>query len=85
MVWAIASREDADTVRQWVDAFDIHVPVLLDPDGAVADQYTQTMAFPTAAYPQEWVIGTDGTIEYYANEFEYEALEEVIVRELDGG
>jgi len=40
------------------------------------------MAFPTGAYPQEWVVGTDGVIEYYANEYEYEALVSVIEQEL---
>ena len=81
-MWAIATREDAETVRAWADAFDITLPILLDGDGSVTAQYAQTMAFPTAVYPQEWVIGTDGIIEYYANEFEYEALEEVVDGEL---
>lgn len=40
------------------------------------------MAFPTAAYPQEWLIGTDGVIAYYANEYEYGALTTAIEGEL---
>lgn len=85
MVWAVATREDEDTVRRWAEAYDITLPVLLDTDGSVTALYEQTMAFPTGAYPQEWLIGTDGVIEYYANELEYDALVEVIERELAGG
>lgn len=82
LVWAIASREDEGTLRAWRDAFDIETPILIDRDGAVAALYQGTMAFPTGAYPQEWLVGTDGIIEYYANEYEYEALAAVIEAEL---
>lgn len=83
-MWAIASRESEGAVQDWVEAFDITLPVLVDGDGAVTALYQQTMAFPTGAYPQEWLIGTDGVIEYYANEYEPDALRAVIERELAG-
>lgn len=69
-------------MARWVDAFDIDLPVLLDRDGSVTALYQQTMAFPTGAYPQEWLVGTDGVIEYYANRFEVDALREAIEAEL---
>lgn len=81
-MWAIATREPQEQVQRWVDAFDITLPVLLDVDGTLTELYEQTMAFPTGAYPQEWLVGTDGTIEYYANELEYDALVDVIEAEL---
>ena len=84
-MWAIATFEGAEGVQRWVDAFGITLPVLLDLDGTVTAEYEQTMAFPTGAYPQEWVIGTDGVIEYYANTFEVDALRSIIESELDGG
>ena len=71
-------------VQQWVDLFDITLPVLLDIDRSVTADYEQTMAFPTGAYPQEWLIGTDGVIEYYSNELEYDELVTVIEAELAG-
>lgn len=57
------------------------MPILVDVHG-VQQQYQQQMAFPTAAYPQDWIIGTDGTIQYYNNRYEYEMMIEVIEREL---
>ena len=85
MVWAIATHEDEDTVRRWVEDFDISLPVLLDRDGAVSSQYQSTMAFPTGAYPQEWLIGTDGVIEYYSNEYQVDELRARVEAELAGG
>ncbi len=84
MVWAITTRENAETVQRWADAFDITLPILLDSDGSVTQDYEQTMAFPTGAYPQEWLIGTDGVIEYYSNELEIDELTELIEAELAG-
>lgn len=84
-MWAITTRESAELVQRWVDTFDVGLPVLLDLDGSVTALYDNTFAFPTGAYPQEWLIGTDGTIELYANELEYDALVEAIERELAGG
>ena len=72
-------------MRSWAESFGITLPVLLDLDGSVSAQYEGTMAFPTGAYPQEWLIGTDGVIEYYSNEYEYDTLVDLIEAELAGG
>lgn len=82
-MWAIASNEPDEQVQRWVDAFDITLPVLLDADGSVKALYETTMAFPTGAYPQEFLIDADGTIVYYANELEHDALVSVIEAELE--
>jgi peroxiredoxin len=82
VVWGIATRESAEEVREWAELFDIDIPLLLDADGAVSALYQGTMAFPTGAYPQEWLIGTDGVILHYANEFEVDVLIALIEAEL---
>ena len=84
VVWAISTHEDVEPVARWVEDFDIDLPVLLDKDGAVTELYEQTKPFPSAVYPQEWLIGTDGVIEYYENTFQYDALVAVIEAELAG-
>lgn len=81
-MWAVSTREDADRVGDWADFYGIDLPILLDTDGSVSALYQGTMAFPTAAYPQQWLIGTDGVIEYYSNEYEHDALTTIIEREL---
>ena len=84
-VWAIASREDADTVQAYVDVLGLTFPVLLDSESKVGEQYTQASAFPSAAYPQDWLVGTDGTVVYVNNSFEVDAVVTAIENELDGG
>ena len=58
------------------------LPILLDPGGATRKQYEMVNAFPTAAYPQQWLIGVDGTIVFFNNELEHEALTNAIEAEL---
>jgi peroxiredoxin len=48
-------------------------PVLLD-DSMVIDLYSMKMAFPTAAFPQDWVIDRQGTVIYANNAYEYDEL-----------
>ena len=38
------------------------------------NQYAQDSPFPSAAYPQDWVIGSDGTVVYMNNGFELDAM-----------
>ncbi len=46
--------------------------------------YDLAFPFPTGAYPQDFVIGTDGRVVYAANEPDVEAIEDALVRELSG-
>ena len=66
----------------YVDSLGLTFPILLDTDGAVNEAYARRMAFPTGAYPQDWVIGKDGVIVYANNRFELEEMRTAIEREL---
>ncbi len=77
-VWGIASRENDDLVRRYVAQHGLTFPVLLDRDGAVNALYRQSPAFPTAAYPQDWIIGADGRVAYVHNGFEPDAMQAVL-------
>lgn len=83
VVWGIASMEPDSQVRRFVEQHGITFPVLLDRDGSVNRQYAQEMAFPSAAYPQDWVIGTDGVVVYANNGFELDAMVHAIETELE--
>ncbi len=58
------------------------MPILLDAKNLVGTLYDQEMPFDTGAYPQEWIIGSDGKIAYVDNHFEYDAVIEILEREL---
>ncbi len=75
MVWGIASRENAAVVRTYVEQPGVTFPILIDRDGAVNAAYRQNPAFPSAAFPQDWIVGPDGTVVYVNNGFELDAME----------
>ena len=74
VVWGIAANETQTTVENYVEQLGITFPILLDVDGSVNAQYSQQSAFPTAAYPQDWIIGNDGVVIYQNNGFELSAM-----------
>lgn len=82
MVWAIASNEAQEVVRDFRDYFGLTFPILLDSDGAVIEDYSQAAAFPTAAYPQDWIIGADGKVAYVNNGYEPDEMRAVIEEQL---
>lgn len=83
-MWAIASADPLEEVERFRDALGLELPILYDEGGAVHAEYVQASAFATAAYPQQWVIGTDGNIAWSHNEYEVGELRAVIEAELAG-
>ena len=82
MVWGVASDEEEDLLREYAAAFGVTYPILVDTDGSVVETYIQQSAFATAAYPQDWIVGTSGDIVYVNNGFELDAMVAVIESEL---
>ena len=74
--------ESASLVQQFADLYGPTYPILLDEDGSVNEAYTQLLAFRSAAYPQDWVIGNDGQVIYVNNGFELDAISAAIESQL---
>ena len=84
-MWAIGSEENnVEALEQFADALDIAMPVLYDDGGVVHADYVTLSEVPSAAYPEEWIVGTDGTIVYHAAHYDYAAVIDVIEAELAG-
>jgi len=81
-VWGISSREDADRVRTYAENLGLTFPILLDETGTVDRMYDLAFAFPTGAYPQDFVVGADGRIVYASNRPDVEAIEAAVAAEL---
>lgn len=77
-MWAISTRESDRLLEQFRDGYDIGLPILSDTDGSVSDDYRMTMAYPTAAYPQQWLIDQTGQIVWFTNRYDHDALVEKI-------
>ena len=83
VVVGIASQEMQSTVSNYADLLGLTYPILLDESGAVNRDYAQVMAFPTAAYPQDWVINDEGVVVYANNRFELAELTAAVDSQLD--
>ena len=79
-MWGIASGESSEALEVFVEQHGLTFPILLDRDGSVNNVYALTQAFSSAAYPQDWVIGSDGVIVYSSNSFELDAMVRVLSR-----
>lgn len=75
-------NESPEALAAFRDAFAVEMPILVDEGGKVQALYQQEMAFPTAAYPQQWLIGADGDIVYVNNELEVDGLIAALEAEL---
>ena len=81
-IWAIGSLDPEETIIEFAEDFDITIPVLIDADGEAAKLYPYPMAFPTALFPQIWIVGVDGKVAYVSNHYEPDAIALVLQAEL---
>ena len=78
MVFGIGSEDSQSALLNFRDSFGLTYPILYDGNGQVHSQYSLQSAFPTAAYPQDWIVGPDGRIVYANNGFEPDEMRFVI-------
>jgi peroxiredoxin len=76
------SDEPEQVIQDFADTLGLSLPILMDEGHVVTEAFHRESAFPTAAFPHEYVIGVDGTIVYYNNRFEYDQVVEVLEAEL---
>lgn len=82
VVWGIGSMTPEDDIRNFAEYMGLTFPILLDSTGSLGDAYNLGMSFPSAAFPQDWVIGADGNIVYGNNAFELDEMIAAIESEL---
>ena len=85
MVFGIGSEDSQTALLNFRNSFGLTYPILYDSNGQVHAQYNLQSAFPTAAYPQDWIVGVDGTIQYVNNAYDPAAMTAVIEAELGKG
>lgn len=68
----IAPDDTLDDLTAFVDQMGLTFPVLWDEDRSVRELYEIQNEF--SAYPEDWVIGADGTVLYVNNRYEQDAI-----------
>ena len=82
MVWGIASADPVGALERFRDELHITFPILVDTGGTVQDAYAQEWAFETTRYPNDWIVGADGTVRYKSNTWDAGEMIEIIEEEL---
>ena len=82
-VYGIASQDNHQALVNFAQTFGLTFPILEDPQGKVHAEYEMNQAFPTAAYPQDWIVGPRGRILYVNNGFEPDEMRFVLERALE--
>ena len=77
-VWGIASMDDESTVERFRDQLGVDFPLFVDPTGEVHAQWLQEISFPSAAYPQDWLIDPEGRVAYANNRYEPVELRDLL-------
>ncbi len=75
-------EDDFGSATTFVDQMGVTFPVLWDDGGAVLAQYAQYGVDTNSAYPQDWIIGADGTVAYHNDHYEPDEMLAIIEAEL---
>ncbi len=73
--------EGTATAEAFRDAYGLEMPLYAN-GGDVHRMYQQELPFATGAYPQQWIVGTDGRIVYMNNRLEIDSIHEVLDAQL---
>ena len=60
----------------------ITFPVLFDDGGVVHEDYNPGQNTTNSVYPQDWIIGVDGTVVYVSTSYKPEEMMEILEAEL---
>ena len=82
-VWAIGGEAPLANLEAFRDQLGIDLPILYDAGGTVHDQYNIGRHATNTAYPQDWIVGIDGTVVYLNNAYEPDEIIAVLEAELD--
>ncbi len=82
VVWGIGSEDELDDLATYAEQMGLSFPVLYDEGSVVQDQYNPGSVPTNSVYPQDWIIGADGTVKYVNTVYDPEEMMAVLDAEL---
>jgi peroxiredoxin len=82
-VWGISSSDNPTDLAAFVEELGLSYPILHDIDGSAHENWLMETAFPSAAFPQDWIVGPDGTVVYGNNAYEPDEMTHILDSLLD--
>ena len=82
-MWGIGPDDQLAHLASYAQQLGLTFPVLYDPEGAEAhSQYVIDENTTNSVFPQDWIIGVDGTVRYVSTAYEPSAIIAVLEDEL---
>ncbi len=78
VVWGIGSEDTYEGLVAFRDRMGVSFPILFDEGRVVQAEYDQARAFRGTIYPQDWIIGPDGTVLYVSSTYDIDAMTAII-------
>jgi peroxiredoxin len=82
VVWGIGSEDGYDALSSFVEQMGLTYPVLFDGSGDLLSIYDPGKPPTNSVYPQDYIIGVDGTVVYVNTKYEPDEMIAVIETEL---
>ena len=80
-MFGINISENLELVKNFIAAFGITFPVLIDPDQAVIKDYVQRVS--TSPFPLDYIIDQEGRVVYHNTEYDPKRMTEIITNLLN--
>ncbi|MCH7819132.1 MAG: T9SS type A sorting domain-containing protein [Candidatus Marinimicrobia bacterium] len=81
VMFGINISENLELVKNFIAAFGITFPVLIDPDQAVIKDYVQRVS--TSPFPLDYIIDQEGRVVYHNTEYDPKRMTEIITNLLN--
>ena len=82
VVWGIGAQDGYESLKLFAEQMGLTYPILYDANGKVKANYNPGKTPTNSVYPQDWIVGVDGTIVYVNTEYEPEEMSQIIELEL---
>ena len=83
MIWAIGPDDELSKLTAYAEQLGLTYPVLIDPEGLQAySKYVINGTTTNSVFPQDWIIGVDGTVRYVSTAYEPAHMIAVLEEEL---
>ena len=82
-MWGIGSQDLGANLALFAEQMGLTLPVLIDTDDSVHDQYNPGSSVTSSVYPQNWIIGVDGKLAYVSTTYSPNKMATLIEAELD--
>jgi len=83
-VWGIAPDDSFGTLTTFSDEMGLSFPILYDDGGVVHGAYNAGAKTTNSVYPQDWIIGANGTVLYVNTAYDPDQMIGVLEAELAG-